>query len=111
MVDVLYQRASLVERAVALLLDVALVLQVRVALGLLGLSVPAGLILVAYFGCFDGIVGTTAGKWALDLEVVDASGEPPGLLRGFLRVALLPLNLFFFRFVHDLFTGTAVVKR
>ena len=48
------------------------------------------LIVLPYFAISEGVFGRSLGKQLLGLRVVDAFGEPPGLMRSFLRVLILP---------------------
>ena len=110
MVDLFYSRASLLERFFAFVIDVLFINVIFVVLSMLELRVGWPLLFVAYFASFDGMAGTTLGKWSLGLAVVDRKGNPPGLVRGFFRAFFFPLAVVLLRPVHDSLTSTCVVR-
>ncbi len=91
----------------------------NMALGWAYILVPLSIVVVLFYF----VSGQTPGLKAYDLKVVDVqTGENPSLLLGFLR--FLFFNLIFFTFIglfvplfrkdrrgiHDLLSGTAVIK-
>ncbi len=108
--QILYEKATLTERAVAFLLDVLFLNLLNGLLAAAGVSVSPLLLFVAYFTCFEGIAGRGLGKWATGIEVVNRKGEPPGLTRALMRTLLLPLSILGLSPHHDRLTGTLVVR-
>lgn len=48
------------------------------------------LFVIPYFALSEGLTGRTLGKLLFNLRVTTTAGERPGLLRGFIRAALVP---------------------
>ncbi len=110
MVDLFYKRASLLERFFALVIDVFFIDVLFMGLSMFDLRIGWPLLFVAYFASFDGMAGTTLGKWSLGLVVVDKKGNPPGLVRGLFRTVFFPLSVVLMRPIHDSLTSTCVVR-
>lgn len=56
----------------------------------LGTALVLLVILIAYFGVFEGLWSRGLGKTLMGLRVVNLHGEPPGLIRGTLRACVMP---------------------
>ncbi len=110
LVEVIYERASTAERAVAFILDLMTVDLLFAALKIAGIKTGWLFLYIAYFSSFEGILGRGLGKWALNLKVTGEDGRAPGLLRAAARSLTLPLSLAFARPIHDRITGTHVVR-
>jgi len=109
-------------RLLALVVDWALANLVALMLGGTGVwSAGDGRVwlpLVAWYvltSLATGLTGASLGQWALRLRVIRLDGRPVGLLRGFVRTALIALVLPAVvsvgdgRGLHDLAVGTVVV--
>ena len=112
-------------RALAWVVDVALILVVNLLLTRAGLSLLTLFVGPVYATLFIGIKGQTLGKMALGIKVIDARGNVPGLGRAVLREIVgkflsgLALGLGYAwigwdahkRGWHDYIAGTYVVRK
>ena len=90
-----------------------------------GIPAIGSLTSVVYYVLFTGLKGQTPGKMALGIQVVDAQGNPPGIMRAILRelpgklISTLAIFLGFFWIIwdrrkrgwHDYIAGTFVVRK
>src|SRR5438128_1705254 len=95
-----------------------------------GTAEKIGLVITSIVALVDlvvlgGIYGQTVGKWTTGLRIERTNGDPPGIVRTLLRTIVgYPLSLLLFGFgfllaainpsgraLHDLISGTVVVRR
>ena len=111
MVDIIYRRAGGEKRAVAFVIDLILLNELQIILYAVGLKLAFFWLFISYFSSMEGLWGTTAGKWALGIEVVDEKGDTPGFFKALLRTVLFPLFILTAHPLHETLSKTYTVER
>ena len=110
-VDIIYRRAGGTKRVIAFVIDLVLLNELQLILYTIGAKTGFFWLFVSYFSSMEGLWGTTVGKWALGIEVVDERGNVPGFWKALLRATLFPLFILTAHPLHETLSKTYTVER
>ncbi|GEM_PF-3601629 len=109
-IDLIYERATKLERLFAFSIDMLFLKLVKTAFAIAGLKIGFIPCFLLYFTVMHTISGQTLGKYTLGLRVVTSYGENPSVFQSLIRTVLYPVALMTFYPVHDKISKTAVVR-